>query len=364
MRKLILFLILLTALVYLPSAFAETLMVAVDNVTVHDAPELYSDVRFQLYRGMEITPEKRSQQGSVTWVRFDIRDHKFWAVEKQDNTTEPLLSRKVEIDFCTGSDKKIVVNKKLRTLTVFNRNDSGWDAAKTYTIGLGKGTGLRAETRTITRPYAYLTLKGNRKFDLFESTGNALNAALGGEAVIVLDKAANTLALYHLKHGKLDDEEPQMYSCGEKIIAGDYVVEFAEDKFNLIINKDLYTKSKKFDRQTPEGVYYIARKNPVSRFGLDPQTNSALPSLQLSYPNSFDAWDGLRYGLISIEQYKRITAATLHMKLPPQDTPLGNLIMIHGGGNDDWTAGCIALEDEDMKELLNRVGPHTCVEIK
>lgn len=369
MRKLILLTIFLTAaLLWSSSAFAGTLMVTVDNVTVHDEPELSSDVMFQLYQAMEITPEERQEQDGLTWVRFDIRGRKFWVVEKDGSSGVPFLSQKTKIDLCGGCDKKIVIDKKLRTLTVFIRKGSGWQALKTYTIGLGKGSGQRAETRRITRSFAYLILKGNSKFALIETTDdnidNALSKASGGKAVIALNKKTKTLALYSLNNGKWEGEEPLMYSYGETIIAGDYVVKFSGDKFNMIINKYLYPKTRKGDSNTPEGVYFVAEINPVSRFGCDPDTSAALPSLHLSYPNSFDAWDGLRYGIISLKDYNRITSSIERMKMPPQDTPMGNLIMIHGGGNDDWTAGCIALEDKDMKGLLNEVERYTCVEIK
>ncbi|KWT83442.1 L,D-transpeptidase family protein [Candidatus Magnetominusculus xianensis] len=363
MKKLLL-IFLSAAAVCLTSAFAETLMVAVDNVTVHDEPGLASDVRFQLYRGMEVTPEERSQRDGVAWVRFDIRGRQFWAVES--DSTAPLFTGKFIVDSCSNSDKKILVTKKLRSLTVFVKNDNNtWAVDKTYPIGLGKGTGTRAFTREITRPFAYLILMGNKTYDLFESTGDALNNALYGEAVIALNKAAKSLTLYPLKHGRLDEEtELQVFAYGEKILYGDYVVEFSADSFDIIINNELYPKMKKFDRNTPEGTYYVARINPASRFGLDPETHRSLASLYLSYPNAFDAWDALRFGIISIDDYTRITAAISQMQLPPQDTAMGNLIMIHGGGDDDWTAGCIALDDEDMKELLDKVGLHTCVEIK
>ncbi|MBF0516592.1 MAG: L,D-transpeptidase family protein [Nitrospirae bacterium] len=382
MKKLFLLIIFLAAAVVWPhSASAETLMVAVDNVTVHDEPNLYSDVRFQLYRGMEISPDDRLLNGSRSWLRFDVRGHKYWVVERPDdsnnnsidnatdNATAPYLSGRVKFDACVFGDKKIVVNKKLRTLSVLVKNDNGTlELRKSYSIGLGKGSGLRILTREITRPFAYLILKGNKKYELIENKNEGLDFAVskatGGEAVIALDKAAHTLALYRLVKGRLDSNEPPTYAYEEKIVVGDYVVEFTDGKFDIIINKDTLPKSKRFDRHTPEGTYYVARINPASRFGCDPDTHRSLPSFYLSYPNAFDAWDGLRYGMISLADYNRITSAISQMRLPPQDTAMGNLIMIHGGGDDDWTAGCIALEDEDMKELLDTVALHTCVEIK
>ena len=50
---------------------------------------------------------------------------------------------------------------------------------------------------------------------------------------------------------------------------------------------------------------------------------------------------------------------------PPQHTKLGGLIYIHGhGAASDWTLGCVALENEHMKELFDSVSVGTPVTIK
>jgi lipoprotein-anchoring transpeptidase ErfK/SrfK len=50
---------------------------------------------------------------------------------------------------------------------------------------------------------------------------------------------------------------------------------------------------------------------------------------------------------------------------PPQYTKLGGLIYIHGNGaGSDWTLGCVALENEEMKELFDSVTVGTPVTIK
>ena len=46
----------------------------------------------------------------------------------------------------------------------------------------------------------------------------------------------------------------------------------------------------------------------------------------------------------------------LRKERPPWGTPLGGEIYIHGGGTaSDWTAGCIALSDENAKTLYDLV---------
>jgi lipoprotein-anchoring transpeptidase ErfK/SrfK len=50
--------------------------------------------------------------------------------------------------------------------------------------------------------------------------------------------------------------------------------------------------------------------------------------------------------------------------VPPWDTRLGGEIFIHGhGASRDWTRGCIALDNEDMRELYGLVDVGTPVTI-
>ncbi len=98
-------------------------------------------------------------------------------------------------------------------------------------------------------------------------------------------------------------------------------------------------KERAGDGRTPEGEYYICLRRENGKFG---------PSLGLSYPSSADALrlraeeDLLEY----IRQCER------EQKRPPWGTALGGEICIHGGGSGrDWTAGCIALEAEDIAQV-------------
>jgi murein L,D-transpeptidase YafK len=110
------------------------------------------------------------------------------------------------------------------------------------------------------------------------------------------------------------------------------------------------------DRRTPEGEFYIFTKNDKSAFYL---------SLGLSYPNTTHAERGLRDGLITRAQYDAITRALRAKKTPLQNTHLGGDIYIHGNGaQSDWTWGCVALENEDIRELFNAVSVGTLVIIE
>lgn len=114
-------------------------------------------------------------------------------------------------------------------------------------------------------------------------------------------------------------------------------------------------KEKEGDGRTPEGIYYICTRNDRSRFTL---------FLGLSYPGREDAERGLQQEMISRAEYNQIIDAVSAGKRPPWETALGGVVGIHGGGSErDWTAGCIALSDEDIRILWKYVPMGTKVEI-
>ena len=89
-------------------------------------------------------------------------------------------------------------------------------------------------------------------------------------------------------------------------------------------------KTRSGDGRTPEGRYWINRRNPRSEFYL---------SLGISYPNAQDIVRAKAMGV----------------------SPGGD-IFIHGGPNarstkrkGDWTAGCIAVTDAEMEEIWSLV---------
>ena len=91
------------------------------------------------------------------------------------------------------------------------------------------------------------------------------------------------------------------------------------------------------DGKTPEGQYRISHRNPRSQYHL---------SLGISYPNDQD----------------RAFAAS-------QGKQPGGDIFIHGGpprpvNKHDWTAGCIAVSDEEMEVIYSMVKPGTPIFIR
>ena len=126
-------------------------------------------------------------------------------------------------------------------------------------------------------------------------------------------------------------------------------------------NNPTGSKQRQGDGATPEGDYYVTHKNARSKFYL---------SLGVSYPNVADADKGLKDGLITKAEHQAIVGAVRAKTKPPQNTRLGGDIFIHGGGTgklfglvQDWTLGCVALENEEIKELFEMIPVKTPVKI-
>ena len=124
---------------------------------------------------------------------------------------------------------------------------------------------------------------------------------------------------------------------------------------NISIGRGGATRDKqRHDDATPLGrfhISWISRHTAFRRFfGID-------------YPNMERAERALKAGIISGRQYGRIRQAFRSHKTPPQDTPLGGYIGIHGLGEADarihtdfnWTNGCIALTNEQIDDLAHQV---------
>src|SRR6478672_9957179 len=159
-----------------------------------------------------------------------------------------------------------------------------------------------------------------------------------------------------------DDELPQMTSPRLVITKKDRKLEvFDGDNLVKSIKVSLgFTptgdKEIEGDGKTPEGEFYIYTKNPKSQFYL---------SLGISYPGIEDADRGLRDGLIDQSEHDEIVEAVRQRKMPPQKTRLGGEIYLHGGGTGkDWTYGCAALADEDIRQLFNAIPLGTPIVIK
>jgi murein L,D-transpeptidase YafK len=96
------------------------------------------------------------------------------------------------------------------------------------------------------------------------------------------------------------------------------------------------------DGRTPEGWYRTSDK-PWSDF---------VGAIAVHYPNDHDATAALADGRLTTREHQIVRDALAHDLVPPQQTAMGGEILIHGGGSrQDWTLGCMALEDEDLTQL-------------
>ena len=123
-------------------------------------------------------------------------------------------------------------------------------------------------------------------------------------------------------------------------------------------------KHRRGDNKTPTGVFRVGWVNDRSKFKR---------FIGLDYPNLDYADRAVRDGRIDSSSYERIRSAVLSGHTPPQDTPLGGQIGIHGigAGNPsvheagiDWTSGCVALDNQQIDALRPWVKVGMRVEIR
>jgi len=146
-------------------------------------------------------------------------------------------------------------------------------------------------------------------------------------------------------------------------------------------------KRRRGDRRTPEGRYFICGSG----------TSTYHLALWISYPNIDDARAGRRAGVISRKEYDAIARALKRKECPPQETSLGGYLWLHGqlpenteetarkqqanaGGLprglalgdiepsavhtfNDWTEGCAALFNPDIRELYEFIPRGTPITI-
>lgn len=124
------------------------------------------------------------------------------------------------------------------------------------------------------------------------------------------------------------------------LMSGNHIVK----TYNISLGKKpVGPKVMEGDKRTPEGLYWIDWRKQSNNFNL---------SMHISYPNSRDVAQAQKKGV-----------------------PPGGMIMIHGTPIDpeypewyfrglNWTDGCIAMMNWDMKEVWSLVKDGTLIEIR
>ncbi|CAG7856364.1 hypothetical protein MCAMS1_00816 [biofilm metagenome] len=122
-------------------------------------------------------------------------------------------------------------------------------------------------------------------------------------------------------------------------------------------------KTHRGDNITPYGEY---------RIGWVGERSSFHKFFGLNYPSAQDADSALRKGVIDKYTYNDIISAHMYKQVPPQNTPLGGRVGIHGLGSAslkihqsmNWTHGCIAMTDKQIDHLSQWINTGTLVKIK
>jgi hypothetical protein len=131
--------------------------------------------------------------------------------------------------------------------------------------------------------------------------------------------------------------------------------------FPVGLSREAGPKVRGGDERIPEGAYRIAARPRPSRFHR---------FILLDYPSVADAARALAAGSITPDVKRAIEAAHARGAVPPQDTPLGGGIGLHGEGERwrdeldlDWTEGCVAMSDAAIDLLAERAPVGTPVRI-
>lgn len=174
---------------------------------------------------------------------------------------------------------------------------------------------------------------------LLSTLTSPCRATAGDEIWLVVDTGALTLAVMQ----------------GEAVL---------QQYDNIAIGSNGATLAKlKSDEKTPLGEFRISGINTDSRFHL---------FLAFDYPTMDHALRALQDGRLSPAEYRAVSLAWEHGEPPPQETPVGGYLGIHGTGRGsldihnsfNWTDGCIAVTNEQMDELAGWVGVGTRVSVR
>lgn len=132
-------------------------------------------------------------------------------------------------------------------------------------------------------------------------------------------------------------------------------------EFPIALSRERGPKRAVGDQRMPEGDYRISGPPRTSRFHI---------FIPFDYPSRADADRALAEKRIDAVTHAAIARAHAKRRMPPQDTPLGGALGLHGEGvrwrgdlKLNWTEGCIALTDEAIAKLARIVRPGTPIRI-
>ncbi len=183
----------------------------------------------------------------------------------------------------------------------------------------------------------------------FRTPVHLLKAGTGWARVRTEDGATGYLPRTHISNVwiRVSKKQRTVYLYRGAELVKKYPADFG---YNAFSDKEQVGSSLERDHwRTPEGTFYVVRKNPRSKF---------YKAFVLNYPTVDDAARGLRRGMINEAEHDAIVRAQERSAMPPMNTALGGWIEIHGdgtGGATDWTQGCVAVTNTHIDELWRHV---------
>jgi murein L,D-transpeptidase YafK len=188
---------------------------------------------------------------------------------------------------------------------------------------------LRHPTAALARPFLFL---GAISGDVGDMVFGRLGTVVAFVAIAITPGPAAAAVKIDLV--RVDKSERRMELLAKGEVVRSYAIALGGNPVGH--------KQQQGDQRTPEGRYVLDWQNPKS---------CCFRSLHVSYPNAADK------------------AAAKRAGVDP-----GGMIMIHGQVNGfgwwgwlfqmfDWTDGCIAVTDEDMREIWDMVPVGTAIEI-
>ena len=190
------------------------------------------------------------------------------------------------------------------------------------------------------------------------------------------------------KHADVSSYKPASAGSPMPAIVNSHVPSYADSSIWLLVDTKAHKIEVKQGEQTLETLNGIAigrkgaglkghRGDDITpygnyRIGWVGEKSNFRKFFGLTYPSTQDAEIALKRGVISQTDYYSIVAAHQYNQIPPQNTPLGGQIGIHGlGAGDervhqafDWTHGCIALTNTQIDHLSQWLDTGTVVKIK
>lgn len=115
-------------------------------------------------------------------------------------------------------------------------------------------------------------------------------------------------------------------------------------------NKPWGAKILRDNMSTPEGWYKTASKQDVG-------STAFYRGFLVNYPNAHDVDRAFETAVIEQPLFDSLRRSIKAGKTPAQNTVMGGEIMLHGMGASapTWTAGCVAMENEDMDILFRHL---------